>query len=283
MADFSIQSLFNVKGKVALVTGGGSGIGKMMAAALVQNGCKVYIASRKLKVVQDTASELTLKGPGTCIAIQSNLTTRAQAESLAATIASKESKLHVLINNSGVAWASPLLDYDEKLGWDNLMALNVKGMFYLTAALVPLLKAASNGNVDPARVINISSISAVSPLAEGVLTPNGYGTWSYSVSKAAVNHLTKTLAASLANVFWFREMITVNAIAPGVFPSGMTQYSLSQAENHLVKLQPMGRIGIPDDLAGLALFLSSRASSHMTGVIFTMDGGAILGIPPTRL
>ncbi|KAL2920307.1 hypothetical protein HK105_200380 [Polyrhizophydium stewartii] len=290
--DFSINSLFSVKGKVALVTGGGAGIGKMMAAALVQNGAKVYIASRKLQVVEETARELTAVGPGQCIALQADLQGRAQAEALAAQIAARETKLHILINNSGMSWGSPLENFDEKNGWDRLMALNVKAMFYMTAALMPLLRAGANGNADPARVINIrlvptpsrarepSSVASVQTLSEGPLSGPDNGTWSYSASKAAVNQLSRTMASTLSKQVHEpqSDFISVNVIAPGVFPSRMTKYGIEKAGELMAADQPMGRIGIPEDLAGLTLFLSSRASSHLTGTVIPIDGGQSLGV-----
>ncbi|KAJ3104634.1 hypothetical protein HDU97_009025 [Phlyctochytrium planicorne] len=271
MSNLKLDSLFSVKGKIALVTGGGSGIGKMIAAALVQNGAKVYIASRKLKNVQEAADELNKMGPGSCIPLQADLTTRAECEALAAKLKEKESKLHILVNNSGMSWGNALTDFNEKDGWDRLFALNVKGLFYLTTALLPLLQKDAN-NVDPGRVINISSVAGTSAIAEMDLAAAGYGTWSYNASKAAVNHLTRTLASSLAGKF-----VTINAIAPGVFPSKMTKFGLDNAMDALLKSQPTGRLGTTEDMAGLALFLCSRASSHITGAVIPIDGGQTLG------
>ncbi|KAJ1341298.1 hypothetical protein BSLG_004028 [Batrachochytrium salamandrivorans] len=206
-----------------------------MAAALVQNGAKVYIASRNLKTVQATAAELTLAGPGTCIAIQADLSNKAQAEALASQIAAKEPKLHILINNSGSS-----------------------------LRLVPLLKAGANGNLEPSRVINISSIAGTASSAQGPLSRPNSGTWSYAASKAAVNQLTRVLATTLAN-----DMITVNAIAPGYF-LGMTKFGISKAKTLMEEMQPLGRIGIPHDIAGIVLFLSSPASAHITGVVILL-------------
>ncbi|KAI8824528.1 uncharacterized protein EV422DRAFT_504508 [Fimicolochytrium jonesii] len=197
--DLSLPALFSVKGKVAVVTGGGTGIGKMIAAALVQNGAKVYIASRKKAVVDETAAELTRMGPGTCIALQADLGTKAQSKALAAQIAEKEKNgIHVLVNNAGMAWGSPLQDFDEINGWDRLMALNVKSLFYTTTELLPLLEAGSRGSLDPSRVINISSVAGSACTAEDPLSGDGKGTYSYATSKAAVNHLTRVLALPLA-------------------------------------------------------------------------------------
>ncbi|KAI8916352.1 hypothetical protein EDD86DRAFT_234333 [Gorgonomyces haynaldii] len=271
--DLTAGNLFNVKGKIALVTGGGTGIGKMISAVLIQNGAKVYIASRKLKVVEEAAKELTAMGPGTCIALQADLTTKAEAEKLADEIKKREDKLHILVNNAGMSWGNDFFAFDEKKGWDALFALNVKSIYFLTAALVPLLEKGANGNVDPARVINISSVAGIVSMAETPLAAPGSGTWSYNASKAAVNHLTRGLASTLAPRF-----ITVNAIAPGVFPSKMTNYGIENALEAMEYAQPLGRIGRTDDMAGLALFLSSRASAHLTGVVIPIDGGQSLAM-----
>ncbi|KAJ3308233.1 hypothetical protein HDU76_004057 [Blyttiomyces sp. JEL0837] len=261
--DLTLKNLFDVKGKVALVTGGGT----VIAAALVQNGAKVYIASRKLKVVEEAAKELNAMGPGTCIALQADLITREQAETLANEIKKRETKLHILVNNAGMSWGAPMNDYNEKDGWDRLFALNVKSIFYMTASLLPLLK--SDDNQNPGRVINISSVAGVSPIAEMDLAAAGNGTYSYNTSKAAVNHLTRVLAVSLA-----KQKVTVNCIAPGVFPSRMTKFGIDNAKDLLDAAQPMGRIGTTEDMAGLALFLCSRASAHITGAVIPIDGGA---------
>ncbi|KAJ3091825.1 hypothetical protein HDU96_002931 [Phlyctochytrium bullatum] len=270
--DLKLPALFSVKGKVALVTGGATGIGKMIAAALVQNGAKVYIASRKIQNVQKAADELNKMGPGQCIALQADLTTKAETEALAAKLKEKETRLHILVNNSGMSWGSQLTDYDEKNGWDRLFALNVKGLFFLTTALLPLLQNGAT-NIDPGRVINISSVAGTSSVAEMGLAAPGSGTWSYNTSKAAVNHLTRLLANTLADKF-----VTVNAIAPGVFPSNMTKFGLDNAKDALLSAQPTGRIGTPEDMAGLALFLSSRAAAHITGAVIPIDGGSTLGL-----
>lgn len=266
--DFNVNTLFNVKNKIALVTGGGSGIGKMITSALVQNGAKVYIASRNLKVIEQVAKELTDIGPGKCIAIQASLSSKEDAIKLAKDFESKEDRLDVLVNNSGMSWGSPYNDFDEKNGWDNLMALNVKIPFYLTSALTPLLSKSSKGNIDPSRVINISSILGSSGNAEGGLSAKGSGIWSYAASKAALNQVTRTLVLTLAP-----HNITINAIAPGIFPSRMTKFGIDKHSELFNKSQPLGRIGTPEDMAGLALFLCSRASSHISGAIIPIDGG----------
>jgi len=271
MSSLKVENLFGVKGKVALVTGGGTGLGKMMTAALVHNGAKrVYIASRKLKNVEETANEFNANYPGVVVPLQADLISKDQAYDLADQVKEREQRLHILINNSGMSWGAPLEDFPEADGWDKLFALNVKSLFYLTTALLPLLANGAD-NIDPGRVINVSSVAGTTPVAGGALASKGNGTYSYNVSKAAVNHLTRVLAVSVADKF-----VTVNAIAPGIFPSKMTAYGIKQAKTQMEKGQPLGRIGTTEDMAGLALFLCSRASSHITGTIVPIDGGATL-------
>ncbi|KAJ1568137.1 hypothetical protein HK405_003516 [Cladochytrium tenue] len=259
--ELKAASLFSVAGKVAVVTGGGTGIGKMIAAALVRNGAKVYIASRKLQVVEDTAKELNSIGAsGTCIALQADLTTREQAEALAAQIKARESKLHILVNNAGMAWGDKLTDFNEKNGWDRLMALNVKSVFYLTVALLPLLSSDAT-NIDPGRVINISSIMGSSPIPDMHLSAPGTASYSYNTSKAAVDHLTRVLAATLAE-----HKVTVNAIAPGVFPSLMTKLNNEKVSCVTPSVDPF-------DMAANGPSLAVNDLFSVTGKVAVVTGG----------
>ncbi|KAI8609885.1 hypothetical protein BC830DRAFT_1148398 [Chytriomyces sp. MP71] len=280
--DLSLDTLFGLKGssahprKVAVVTGGGTGIGKMIASALAQNGARVYIASRKLKVVTEAADHInanaqTTKSGGRVVALQADLTDKAKVLAFADEIKKRESKVHVLVNNAGMSWGGDLLDFDEKNGWDRLMALNVKAPFYLTTALVAQLENGAS-NTDPGRVINISSIASFAPHSAD---PTGHATPSYNASKAALNHLTRTLACTLAE-----RCITVNAIAPGFYPSRMTAHGIKALGEHMAVGHPMGRIGSSEDMAGLALFLVSRASAHVTGQVICSDGGFTLVSSP---
>lgn len=259
-----------VKDKIVVVTGGGSGIGFMMAAAFVSNGAKkVYIASRKQKALTEAKQQLDKIRSGVVETIVADLTTRAGCEGLANEVKKHESKVHVLVNNSGMTWGAKLIDFPEEQGWDRLMALNVKSLFYTTVALLPLLEKGAD-NQDPGRVINIASVAAIVARAEGALAADGTGTYSYNASKAAAAHLTKTLAISLAP-----KRVTVNCIAPGVFPSRMTAWSLKErGTDEFDKANPMGRVGSPQDIGGLAVFLSSRAASHLSGAVIPVDGGA---------
>ncbi|KAI0922805.1 hypothetical protein AcW1_002633 [Taiwanofungus camphoratus] len=272
MEDLRITSLFDVKGKVAVVTGGGSGIGTMIASAFVQNGAKVYIAARKEHQLKKVSDLLNKNGPGSCHYLVADLTTKSGCDQLATAIKSKESKVHILVNNSGTSWGAPYTNFPEREGWDRVMALNVKSIFYLTVALTDLL-ANGSSNIDPGRVINISSTFGLWPLASDPRVSSGVnGTWSYNVSKAAVNHLTTQLASTLAP-----KLITVNAILPGLFPSKMTAFGLKNVgEDSMAATLPMGRLGKPRDMAGIALFLASPASAHITGAHIVIDGGDII-------
>jgi len=281
MPDFTIPNLFNVKGKIAVVTGGGSGIGTMIASAYVQNGAKVYIASRKEEQLKEVSRKLNKIGPGSCEYVVADLSSKAGCDRLVEAIRVNEKKIHILVNNSGMSWGAPYDDFPERAGWDRVFALNVKSIFYVTVGFTPLLAKDSN-NRDPARVINISSIAAFSPIADrSKLAGQGNGLWSYHTSKAAVNHLTSQLAVTLGPKF-----ITVNAVCPGVFPSKMTAYAFKHAGSAkgMAGSHPWGRVGEPADLAGVALFLASPASSYVTGAHLAVDGGGLIsGLTGARL
>ncbi len=251
-----MKDLFSVRDKVTLVTGGSRGIGLMIARGFVENGAKVYISSRKKETCDKAAAELSKLG--TCISLPADLSTEAEANRLAAEIASREPALHVLINNAGANWGAPIAEYPDS-AWDKVLAINVKGVFHLTRALIPMLeKGAKPG--DPARVINIGSIDGLrAPLLE---------TYAYSASKAAVHHLTRVLAMQLAS-----RQITVNAVAPGPFESKMMEATLNQFRDAIVGSCPLGRIGEPEDMAGVAIYLASRAGAYVTGAVIPVDGG----------
>ncbi|KAJ4474817.1 rhamnolipids biosynthesis 3-oxoacyl-reductase [Lentinula aciculospora] len=278
--DLKVASLFNVKGKIVLVTGGSAGIGKMIALGFAQNGAKVYIASRKESQLKEAVAEITagLKNattPGSVSYIVANIGSKAGCNALIDEFKKRESKLHVLVNNSGITWGGPYEDFPEEKGWDNVFNVNVKSIFYMTAGLTELLCKHSH-NRDPGRVINISSTASVDPRAEGALSRPGNGTWSYQPSKAAVNHLTSQLALKLAP-----RHVTVNAILPGVFPSKMTAFGLQTAgDAAFIANQPTGRYGATEDMAGMALFLASPASAHVTGAHIILDGGARYNVGP---
>jgi NAD(P)-dependent dehydrogenase (short-subunit alcohol dehydrogenase family) len=251
----SAADLFSVAGKTALVTGGTRGIGKMIAEGFVEAGASVIISSRKAEACAETAAELSAMG--SCIGIPADLSTEAGCRTLADEMSSRVDRLDVLVNNAGATWGIPLADYDEA-AFEKVLALNVKGVFHLTKFLVPLLEAAGTTDA-PARVINIGSIDGLAvPILE---------TYAYSASKAAVHHLTRHLAKRLA------PTITVNAIAPGPFQSKMMAATLDAFGEQIAANAPLKRIGRPDDMAGAAIYLSSRAGAYLTGVIIPVDGG----------
>ncbi|KAL8278132.1 hypothetical protein RQP46_009456 [Phenoliferia psychrophenolica] len=269
--DLKLNSLFGVQGKKALVTGGGSGLGEMMATALVQNGAHVYIASRKEKQLKEVSERLTKAGPGKCEYIIADIGSRAGCDALVVELKKRTNDLQILINNSGTTWGAPFEDVPEKEGWDRVLGTNVKALFYVTAGCAPLLAVKAN-NIDPGRVICISSMAGISPIADDLsLGAKGTGLWSYHTSKGAANHLSQSLAVTLA-----KRCITVNAICPGVYPSKMTAFGFSENAEAIVNSQPMGRVGTPEDIGGLALFLCSRAASHITGALIPTDGGSVL-------
>ncbi|MCA6285070.1 SDR family oxidoreductase [Phenylobacterium sp.] len=260
------DDIFSIRGKVALVTGGSRGIGEMIAAGFLAAGAKVYISSRKADVCDATAERLAATYGGTCISLPADLSQMSGIESLAARLAEKEDKLDILVNNAGAAWGAPIESFPE-VGWDKVMDTNVKGVFFLTQKLLPLLrKAAADA---PARVINIGSIDGLKSAA--------FDTFSYGASKAAVHHLTRFLAAHLT-----KEKILCNAIAPGPYPTWMLSTGVGfggETENadwdRVGRGNPSGRVGTAQDIAGLAIFLSSRAGEYVVGQVIASDGGAV--------
>jgi len=263
----NLENLFSIRGKVALVTGGSRGIGEMIAAGFLANGARVYISSRKADVCNATAERLQTEFGGECLSIPANLSEIDGIEAAVAELEKQEDHLDILVNNAGVSWGAPLGEFPE-VGWDKVMDTNVKGVFFLTQRLLPLLEAAGTAE-DPARVINVGSI-------DGIKTPM-FENFSYGPSKAAVHHLTRVLAAHLV-----KRNIIVNGIAPGPFPTWMLSTGVGgggDVDNTdwdaVAKGNPRGRVGTPEDIAGLAIFLSSRASGFTVGDTITCDGGTV--------
>ncbi len=252
-----MTDLFRLDGKVAVVTGGGRGIGLMIARGLLEAGASVYLSSRKEAELEGAVAELSPLGP--VHAIPADLGTVDGVDALVADLAEREDRIHALFNNAGAAWGAPLDEFPES-GFDKVMNVNVKGIFLLTRALVPMLTAGADEG-DPARVINTGSIDGIVPPGKG------RNNFSYSASKAAVHMLTQHLAGELA------PRILVNAIAPGLFQSRMTKELLAAGPEAVGSFLPLGRIGQPDDMAGIAVFLASRASSYITGAVIPVDGG----------
>jgi NAD(P)-dependent dehydrogenase (short-subunit alcohol dehydrogenase family) len=258
--------LFSLEGKVALITGGSRGIGKMLLEGFLAAGCeRVYITARKREQLAETEAEFNAQYPGKVIGLPGDLSQMDDIKKLAEDLAARESKLDVLINNAGAAWGGEFENFPEA-GWDKVMDLNVKSLFFLTQKLFPLLKA--SGSFDrPAKVINIASIDG--------LRPNPWETYSYQASKAAVIHLTKRMAARL-----IKDNIVVTCIAPGAYPSEMNKAAARNPEGS-AKGIPYARVGVAEDIAGGAIYLASRAGDYVVGTTIPIDGGIVNGWIPT--
>lgn len=250
------RKLFHIEGKTALITGGTRGIGFMIAQGLVQMGVKTYVTSRKAETCREAEAEL--RKAGQAYAIPADVADADQVAALAAEISGREDKLHILVNNAGTSWGEPF-DRFPQSGWDKVMHLNLGAIFFLTQKLAPLLRNAATSD-DPARVINIGSVDG--------LTAPAVENYPYSASKAAVHHLTRHLARFLAE-----SHINVNAIAPGPFPTKMTEWLLQEHGEEINSMIPRRRTGTPGDAAGAAIFLASPASSYITGAVIPLDGG----------
>jgi NAD(P)-dependent dehydrogenase (short-subunit alcohol dehydrogenase family) len=250
------EQLFSLEGRVALVTGGSRGIGKMIAAGFIAQGAKVYISSRKADQCDATAAELS-QGNGRCISIPMDISTVDGCKALTAELQAREEKLDILVNNAGAAWGADFLEFPEH-GWDKVMDLNVKSPFFLTQSMYPLLKAAAS-DAQPAKVINIASIDGI--------RLNPWETYSYHASKSALIFLTRRVAARLV-----KDRIVVSGIAPGPFASEMNRHARDN-EDEAAASTPLGRIGTPEDMAGTAIFLASRAGDYVVGDTIAVDGG----------
>lgn len=263
--DINLADLFSITGKTALVTGGSRGIGEMIAAGFLAAGAKVYISSRKAEVCDATAARLMQDSGGQCVSLPADLSTLAGCESLAEAFGEREAKLDILVNNAGTNWNADIEDVPES-GWDKVMDTNVKGLFFLTQKLLPFLRA-SGTLEDPARVINIGSIVGVHAVPR-----DGF---SYGAAKAAVHHLTRVLAIELT-----KQHINCNAIAPGPFPTSMLSSTVGFGSDPakadwdaIGNYVPRGKVGTAEDIAGLSIFLSSRAGSNLVGQVIGSDGG----------
>jgi len=262
MGNLDLHGLFNLNDKVALVTGGSRGIGYMIAQGLLQAGAKVYITARTVDVCQQAADELSQYGP--CEALPADINDVAARQEIAAHIASHDGRLDILVNNAGTAWGDSYENYSVE-AFDKVLQLNVSTVFAMTRDFTPLLEAAGKKS-DPASVINIGSM-------DGLHIPqvHGIGTYAYTASKAAVHHLTRHLAVELGP-----KHITINAIAPGFFRSKMTEKIFDNFGDKLESNSLLGRVGEPEDIAGLAIYLSSRAGAYVHGAVIPVDGGTVI-------
>ena len=246
--------LFSLKGRSALITGGSRGIGRMIAEGFLRAGARVYISARKADACVATADELSVIGP--CVSLPADVSTQGGVQQLVAAYQQHEKSLDILVNNAGAAWGAPYEEFPES-GWDKVVDLNLKAPFFLTQALTPLLKRAATDHL--AKVIHIASIDGVSV--------NPQETYSYAASKAGLIHLTRRMALKLAP-----ERIAVSAIAPGAFASTMNKDARDHGDEVAQRI-PLGRIGTPEDMAGAAIFLASRAGDYVVGSTLIVDGG----------
>jgi NAD(P)-dependent dehydrogenase (short-subunit alcohol dehydrogenase family) len=256
----NVDTLFSLRGKTALITGGSRGIGRMIAEGFIGAGATVYICARKREACDATAAELSADGD--CRSLPADVTTVEGRASLVASLGEQASQLDILVNNAGANWGAPYEDYPVE-GFQKVLDLNVLALFFLTRELTPMLEK-SGQDSDPARVINIGSI-------DGIIVPTilPLPTFAYSASKAAVHHLTRTLAVELAP-----RNITVNAVAPGYFESKMTRQVLKDHGEAIKAACPLGRIGQPEEMAGVAIYLASKAGAFTSGAVIPVDGGA---------
>ncbi len=253
------KDLFSLAGRTALITGGSRGIGKMIAQGFLEMGATVYISSRKAQACIEAAEELSAFG--TCIPLPGDVSSVDGVKALAAAYGAKEQTLDILVNNAGAAWLAPFDDFPEK-GWDKVMDVNVKGVFFLTQALVGHLRAAAKASGRPAKVINVASVDG--------LFVNPQETYSYGASKAAVIMLTRRMALKLAP-----DNVLVSGIAPGAFASEMNVAARDHGDA-MSKNIPTGRIGADADMAGAAIYLASKAGDYVAGAVVTVDGGVTL-------
>lgn len=260
-----LEELFSLAGKKALVTGGATGIGRMIATGLSRAGADVMIASRKADACVAVAEEINVAlakegAGGSVTGFAGDVSSREGIEALVGEVKSRTDTLNILFNNAGVSWGAPIDEFPHE-AWGRVFDVNVAGLFTLTRDLLPLLEKASTPD-DPARVVNLGSVMGTAAIGDGA--------YSYSASKAAVHHLTRILAKELAD-----RHITINAFAPGPFQSKMTAFATT-TDDQVAKVSagvPLGRIGSPDDIAGAAIYLCGRGGSYVTGLILPLDGG----------
>jgi len=253
-----VQDLFSIRGRVALVTGGSSGIGRHIALGLAAAGAKVYICARTEAKVKAAAERIAGETGASVTGLAADLSTLSGIEALVAEIGAREGALHILVNNAGTIVDAPIDDYPEE-GWDQVIDLNLKAPFFTTQKFLPLLRAGATPE-RPAAVINIGSV--------GALKVGPREVYAYQASKGAIHWLVKSLAKRLAP-----DNVTVNAIAPGFFESEMTVITSDEMRQMIVSMVPRRRVGAPEDVAGAAIYLASRAGSYVTGSVLPVEGG----------
>ena len=261
MLPTNLQSLFSLEGKTALVTGGGTGLGRIMAETMAQAGAKVLICSRKLANVKQAAEEINeIVGENLALSVEGDISNEDGVEKIYKDVINEVNKLDILINNSGATWGEKLGNFPYS-AWAKVLDVNVTGLFHLTQLFLNLLEESADKN-DPSRIINLGSVMGSAP--------HGDGPYSYSASKAAVHHLTKILAKELGP-----RNITVNAFAPGPFESKMTKFAFStdKKQKAMAESIPLKRTGKPLDISAATLYLCGRGGGYVTGAVLPLDGG----------
>ncbi len=257
--NYSLEKLFSIAGKTALVTGGSSGLGLFMAKGLLQNGARVIIASRSQAKCDEALKELSLYGDVSAVA--ADVTKADQRKKLIDAVSTRFSGLSILVNNAGANWGAKIEEYPDE-GFEKVINTNLNAVFALTRDCLGLLASAGSMS-DPARIVNIGSMDGLHvPIVQRVPT------FAYSASKAALHHLTKALAVDLAS-----KHITVNAVAPGFFASRMTDYVFEHFLEDIEDDCPMHRVGQPEEIVGVLLYLVSRAGAYTNAAIIPVDGG----------
>jgi NAD(P)-dependent dehydrogenase (short-subunit alcohol dehydrogenase family) len=252
-----VQQLFDLKGKVALITGGGRGLGRQIAEGFAEAGCDVAVCSRRVENCEETAEMLREKGVKT-LALSCDVTEPDEVNQTVDEVLKQFGKIDILVNNSGATWGAPIEDMPLE-AWNKVMNVNVTGTFLMSQKVGKTMIEKQFG-----KIINIAS-------AAGLRTSDTLNAVGYSTSKAAVIHFTRDLARK-----WAKHSIYVNAIAPGFFPSQMTKGVLEAHHDKIISNIPLRRVGDDNQLKGAALFLASQASDFVTGHILSVDGGSTL-------
>jgi NAD(P)-dependent dehydrogenase (short-subunit alcohol dehydrogenase family) len=250
------QELFDLSGKVAIVSGGGSGIGRQMATGLAEAGADLVLCARKVERCEEAARELEGLGRRT-LALACDVRDQEQVLAVVDRVRADFGRVDILVNNAGTSWGGPAEDYPLE-GWQKVIDVNLTGVFLFAQAAGRVMIEQQGG-----KIVNIASVAAF-----GGAPPELMNAVAYNASKAGVVGFTRDLATK-----WAQHGINVNAIAPGWFPSDMNKVLLEAQPDVYLEHIPLKRFGGPDDLKGAVVYLASRASDYVTGHTLIVDGG----------